>query len=120
MDNVKSSRALVNEEVINKYFDHLENSLEDIPTINIFNYDETNITDDPGAKLVITHWGCNRVEKVTNHSKSSISIMFAGQADGHYLSPMVVYKAENICREWCHSGPIDMVYSSTKSRWIDT
>ena len=55
MDNVKSSRALVNEEVINKYFDHLENSLEDIPTINIFNYDETNITDDPGAKLVITH-----------------------------------------------------------------
>ena len=55
MDNVKSSRALVNEEVINKYFDHLENSLEDIPTINVFNYDETNITDDPGAKLVITH-----------------------------------------------------------------
>ena len=55
MDNVKSSRALVNEEVINKYFDHLENSLEVIPTINIFNYDETNITDDPGAKLVITH-----------------------------------------------------------------
>ena len=54
MDNVKSSRALVNEEVINKYFHHLENSLEDIPTINIFNYDETNITDNPGAKLLIT------------------------------------------------------------------
>ena len=54
-DNLKSSRALVNEEVINKYFDHLENSIKDIPSTNIFNYDKTSIIDDPGAKLVITH-----------------------------------------------------------------
>ena len=64
-NNVKSSRALVNEEVINKYFDHLENSVNDIPTTNIFNYDKTNITDHPGAKIVITHQGCNRMERVT-------------------------------------------------------
>ena len=118
-DNVKSSRALVTEEVINKYFDHLENSIKDIPASNIFNYDETNITDNPGAKLVITRRGRNRVERIMHHSKSSISVMFAGRADGHYLPPMVVYKAENIYKEWCRAGPIDTVYSCTKSGWFD-
>ena len=58
-DNVKSSRALVTEEVINKYFDHLENSIKDIPASNIFNYDETNITDNPGANSL------SHVEDVT-------------------------------------------------------
>ena len=62
----------------------------------MFNYNETNITDDPGAKLVMTGQGRNRVERIMHHSKSSISAMFAGRVDGHYLPPMVVYKAENI------------------------
>ena len=55
-----------------------------------------------------------------HHSKSSISVIFSGQADGHYLPPMVVYKAENIYKEWCRGGPIDTVYSCTKSGWFDT
>ena len=106
--------------MINKYFDHLQNSVKDILATNICNYDEANITDDTGAKIVITRRGRNRVERVVHHSKSSISVMFAGRADGDYLLPMVVYKAGNICEEWCHGGPIDTVYSSTKSRWFDT
>ena len=77
MDSVESSRTLVNEEVINKYFHQLEKHLLKInqPQI-IFNYNETNITDNPGAKLVIIHQGHNMVERVMYHSKSSIS-MFA-------------------------------------------
>ena len=31
-----------------------------------------------------------------HHSKSMTSAMFAGWADGYYLLPIVVYKAENI------------------------
>ena len=55
-----------------------------------------------------------------HHSKSSISVMFARWADGHYVPPMVVYKAENIYKEWRCAGPIDTVYSCTKSSWFDT
>lgn len=56
---------------------------------NIFNYNETNILDDPGTKLVITCQECNRVEKVMHHSYTSlISIMFAGWADRHYFPPI--------------------------------
>ena len=58
-DNVKAARAEVNHEVINNYFDNLEEWIKDIPPENIYNYDETNITDDPGAKLVITQRGKN-------------------------------------------------------------
>ena len=52
-DNVKSSCVLVNKEVIDKYFDNLSVELAGIPPEMIFNYDETNITDDPGSKTVI-------------------------------------------------------------------
>jgi len=112
-DNVKAARAEVNSEVINKYFDHLEESIKDLPPSNIFNYDETNVTDDPGAKVVITRRGRNRVERKAHHSKSAIRIMFVGSADRKYMSPMVVYKSENVYEEWVRGGPINTVYD----RW---
>ena len=84
-DNVKASRAEVNEDVINSYFQHLEDSLKDVPPSKLFNYDGTNVTDDPGSKQVITRRGRNRVERKVHHSKSSVSVMFAGSADGIYL-----------------------------------
>ena len=49
-DIVKSSRAEVNE-VINKYFDNLENEIRNIPLSIVFNYDKTNITDN-GRKYI--------------------------------------------------------------------
>ena len=78
-DNVKSQRAAVNADVINEYFENLEAELADIPPENIYNYDETNITDDPGSKTVIVRRGHGHlVERKQDHSKQSTSIMFAG------------------------------------------
>ena len=51
-DNVKAARADANTEVLNNYFDRLEETLNNIPPSNIFNYDETNVTDDPGVHTV--------------------------------------------------------------------
>ena len=84
-DNVKASRAEVNEDVINSYFQHLQDSLKDVPSSKLFNYDGTNVTEDPGSKQVITRRGRNRVERKVHHSKSSVSVMFAGSADVIYL-----------------------------------
>ena len=96
-DNVNSSRAQVNAEVVNKYFDNLEIEIEGIPLENIYNYDETNVTDDPGSKTVIVRCGHGqRVERKQNHSKQSISVMFAGNALGQYLPLIVIYKAKNL------------------------
>ena len=76
--DVKSSRAEVNEDVINAYFDNLENKIKHIPPSNIFNYDVTNNTHNPGSKLVIIRRR-NRVERKVYHSKSLTSVMFAGK-----------------------------------------
>ena len=45
--------------------------------------------------------------------------MFAGNAAGQYLPPMVFYKSENIYREWVRGGPANTVYECTKNGWFD-
>ena len=49
---MRAARAEVTPSVINNYFENLTVSLEHIPAQNIYNYDETNLTDDPESKAV--------------------------------------------------------------------
>ena len=112
-DNVKASRAEVNHEIMNNYFDSLQKWLDGIAPDNIFNYDKTNITDDPGSKTVIVRRG-----KKLHHSKLSASVMFCGNATGNFLPPMVVYKSENAYEYWTKGGPNGTVYDATKSGWF--
>ena len=63
----------MSEDVTNDYFNHLEETLKYVPASNLFNYDETNVTDDSGSKQVITHCGRNRVERKVHHSVISIN-----------------------------------------------
>ena len=41
-------------DIMNSCTDNSEIGLKDVLHCNICNYDETNISDDPGSKLVIT------------------------------------------------------------------
>ena len=41
---------MVNEEIINKYFDKLEMELQSLPPKRTFNYDETNRSDNLGRQ----------------------------------------------------------------------
>lgn len=118
-DNVKRTRAEVNQETLDVYFDNLEKELEGIPYSNIYNYDETNMTDDPGSETVIVHRGLRRVERIVEHSKQSTSVMYCGTAAGEFLPPMVVYKALNLYKEWVQGGPEGAVYDNTQSGWFD-
>lgn len=74
--NIKRCRAAISKEIINQYFDHLNNSLEGIPPSHIINYDETNLTDDPGQCKVITKRGTKYPERIMNSTKTSVSVMF--------------------------------------------
>jgi hypothetical protein len=53
--NIKRSRASVSATEVKEYFSNLKNTLDNqgqpIPPENIFNYDETNLTDDPALNL---------------------------------------------------------------------
>ena len=47
-------RANVKAEDIKSYFQNLRVELDGVPPENIFNFDETNFTNDPSKKKVLT------------------------------------------------------------------
>jgi hypothetical protein len=59
----------VSHEVVNSFFDQYEQSAAGIDPDNIYNYDETNLTDNPGAKKVIFRRGVKYAELVRDNSK---------------------------------------------------
>lgn len=117
--NIKRTRAAISHDVVNKYFDNLEKELANVPASNIVNYDETNLSDDPGRKKVISKRGCRYPERVMNSSKSSTSIMFAAAADGKLLPCYVVYKAQNLYDSWTIGGPKGTRYNRSNSGWFE-
>jgi hypothetical protein len=92
-----------------QYFSNLEETLKDVPPENIFNYDETALSDDSGRKKVLTKGGVKYVDRVMNLSKSATSILFCGSEAGQIIPPYVVYKAEHLRSTWSSSahGPRD-------------
>lgn len=118
-ENIKRVRAKVSPDTIKEYFIELEKSLSGVPASNILNYDETNLTDDPGRKKILIKRGCKYPERVLNHTKASVSIMMAGTADGKMLPPYVVYKATHLYDSWIQHGPEGTRYNRSTSGWFD-
>lgn len=118
--NIKGVRAEKSEVEINAYFNRLEESLQGVPEENVLNYDETNLSDDPGQRKCIFRRGTKYPERVMNTSKSATSVMFSITANGEVLAPYVVYKAERIYDQWVIGGPPNTRYNRSKSGWFDS
>lgn len=117
--NIKKQRAKISPQILNVFYDHLENELEGIPASHIYNFDETNLTDDPGKKKIITKRGLKYPERILNTTKSSTSLMMCGNAEGHTLPPYVVYKSKEMWTTWTEGGPPGCRYNRTLSGWFD-
>lgn len=117
--NIKRNRAAKTIDELSTYYRNLETSIKDVPGHNILNFDETNLSDDPGLPKSIFKRGTKHPERVLNSSKTSISIMFSVTGDGECLPPYVVYKAEHLWSQWCDHGPPNARYNRTKSGWFD-
>lgn len=118
-ENIKRARAQLDHTTISNYFTELNNSLQDVPPEAIINFDETNITDDPGKPKVIVRRGIKYPERIMDSSKSSVSVMFTGSASGQLLPLYVVYKAEHLYDTWKEGGPDGCRYNRSKSGWFD-
>ena len=119
-DNVKPARFEITPDAVHNFFNHVEKTLEGVPPTNVFNFDETNFTDDPSRKKCVVRRGLRRVERKSVHSKQAFSVMFCGSASGFYLPPMVVYKALNVYTSWTEGGPMNTVYACSNSGWFDS
>ena len=72
---IKRSRAAVSRQDVDDFFTNFEQTVEGIPPTNIFNYDETNLRDDPGSKKCIFKKGTKYCEQVQNTSKQAEFIL---------------------------------------------
>lgn len=118
-ENISTDRAKLTEEVLDSFFENYKITIEGVSPDCIINYDETNLTDDPGNKKYIYKRGTKYPERVINSSKSAISLMFSGTADGTLLPVYIVYKAEHIWDSWIEGGPDKTRYNRSRSGWFD-
>ena len=70
---------------MNSFFDNFEKHAPNVPPQNVFNFDETNLTDNPKRKRVFVAQGTRRVKNVTDNSKASVSLMWCGSATGEMI-----------------------------------
>ena len=105
--------------MLTEYVENLKEVTEGVPPENIWNYDESNLTDDPGRKRVIIKCGSKYPERIMNSTKTSISVTFCGSAAGESLPPYVVYKSTNMWDTWTQNGPLGARYTSSQSRWFE-
>ena len=113
--NYSRKRASVTSDVLNSYFDNLSMTIP----CNIYNFDETNLTDNPGKMKCIVKRGSKYPSKVVNETKSTISLMVGGSASGQLLPPYVCYKSKNLYSTWRSDGPRGRRYTRSKSVWFD-
>lgn len=116
---IKRNRCAVSKEEIESFFTNLTVSLDGVDPSQIYNFDETNFTDDPSRKKCVVRRGVNRHERVTEFSKQAYSVMFCGSATGDFLPPMIVYKAQNMYEGWACDGLKGASYDATPSGWFD-
>ena len=51
--NIRRKSVSISKEQSKQYFDNTQNELKDVAPCNIWNYDETNLRDDPGARKYV-------------------------------------------------------------------
>ena len=85
--NIQRKRAQISKEQLQVYFNNVEQELKDVPATNIWNYNETNLRDDPGAQKYVMKRGTKYPEKVMDSSKVVSSVMFTSNAEGDVLPP---------------------------------
>lgn len=117
--NIKTNRAAISEKTLTDYINNLKITVEGVPPDRIYNYDETNLTDDPGARKVAVKRGSKYPEMIMNSSKSCTSLMMCGNAVGEVLPPYVVYKAGKMWESWRENGPRGTRYNCSSSGWFD-
>ncbi|KAG5867480.1 hypothetical protein JTB14_000229 [Gonioctena quinquepunctata] len=76
-------------ETLGEFYDNLENTLRGSPSSNIFNYDESNLSDDPGKKRGIYRRGVKYPEK-------PLDVGFFRPMKGAWRGTLTDFKLQNL------------------------
>ena len=117
--NIRRKRVSISKEQLKQYFDNIQNELKDIAPCNIWNYNESNLRDNPGARKYVMERGTKYPERIMDSSKVTFSVMLCRNAEGEVVPPYVVYKSVHLYSQWVAAGPPGTRYNRSKGGWFD-
>ena len=85
--NIRKKRVSISKEQLKQYFDNIQNELKDVAQCNIWNYDETNLRDNPGPRKYVMKRGTKYPERIIDSSKVAFSLIFCRNAEGEVVPP---------------------------------
>ena len=77
VSNYSRKRAFFTAKSLGEYFDNLEESIRGIPMENIYNYDETNLSDNPGKTKCLVRRGCKYPIWVNHETRYRLHQLFS-------------------------------------------
>ena len=116
--------AANNPEVIDKYFD----SLEEIIEVNglskrpgqIFNCDKTGMPLVHKPPKVVTSVGQKHPYAITSGDKTQITVLACASASGYSIPPMVIFDRKTIREDMIEGELPQTFYGLSDSGWMDT
>lgn len=119
--NIKRSRANLHPDDVEAFFENIKPSMEGVAATHIFNYDETNLKDDPGAEKAFFQKETKHCEVIAESSKVNYTVMFCVSAAGDMVPPMTLFESPTgaVYTTWCEDGPPGSTFAATKKGWID-
>ena len=116
-------RNAVTEENMQHYFSLLRKTLEEHDLLNkasrIYNMDETGMPLDAKQLKRVALKGVKKIQGPSSGNKSQITVVACGNAAGHMIAPMVIFKGERFNHEWTVGEVPDTLYGMSDSGWID-
>ena len=111
-----------NPEVIDKYFDYLEESLEENGLIDkpcqIFNFDESGFALSPAPPKVVTVKGDKHPYTVNSGKKGQITVLSCCSAGGTTIPPLLVLDTKTLNPKVADGEVSGTVYASSESGWM--
>ena len=121
----KTRLATTSREILDKYFDLLEEVLVQNNILNkpsqIFNFDETGVPLSFSPPRVLARKGQKYVYSVRTGDKSQVTVLAcACSAAGYVLPPHVIFKQSGLNKEWIVGEVPNTKYSLTETGWINS
>ena len=113
----------VTPEVINNYFDLLEETLIDNDLMEkpcqIFNCDESGFPLDPPALSVIAQRGQKHPYSVSGGDKTQITVLVCCSAGGYVIPPFIVFDRKNLKPQMTEDEIPGTMYGLSDKGWMD-
>lgn len=114
--------------VINKYFDLLEKSIQDMDLggkpHNMWNLDESSFSFDPSKTRIVGARGVAATRTVSGPGRENMSVLLACSAAGDKCPPLFIFKGKNLWDKWIpaknEEGFPGSVFAASPNGWMES